>query len=420
MFLASGNRGLDTGALVLDIGGTTSDVCAVESSGLPRPAAAFSFLAGVRTNFVVSDLRSIGVGGGSIVRLTDSKGVSVGPQSVGKELTTKAQVFGGPVLTATDILVAAGIRGIGDNSLVTNIPGSVVAESKLQIKLSLETLIDEMKTSEANIPLILVGGGSIICPDSLDGVSEIIRPPYSHVANAVGAAMAKVSGLVDTIINPTDEKSEEDLVLQVRQQAIAQAQENGAEAPEIVEETILPIPYVNTRSRHVVVRAAGRLSRSHRKLRNVAALSYHETDVDEDENTPVGQPIHSTNNKPSAPPVDIAKYRPLVRNHRWTLSVTDLDFIAEGCGILGCGGGGDTYASHLSVKKLLADGASVDIISPDQLSDNGFIPSVAFMGSPSTFSERLPVSCYPLTWRVTPVYRGSCSMRILATISDSD
>ena len=48
-----------------------------------------------------------------------------------------------------------------------------------------------MKTSPEDITVLLVGGGSIIAPDSLIGVKEIIRPPYFGVANAVGAAMAK-------------------------------------------------------------------------------------------------------------------------------------------------------------------------------------------------------------------------------------
>lgn len=39
--------------------------------------------------------------------------------------------------------------------------------------------------------MLLVGGGSIIAPDELAGVKEIIRPPFFGVANAVGAAMAK-------------------------------------------------------------------------------------------------------------------------------------------------------------------------------------------------------------------------------------
>ena len=48
-----------------------------------------------------------------------------------------------------------------------------------------------MKTSPEDITVLLVGGGSIISPDTLAGVKEIIRPPYFGVANAVGAAMAK-------------------------------------------------------------------------------------------------------------------------------------------------------------------------------------------------------------------------------------
>jgi hypothetical protein len=48
-----------------------------------------------------------------------------------------------------------------------------------------------MKTSPEDVTVLLVGGGSIISPDKLDGVGEIIRPPYFSVANAVGAAMAK-------------------------------------------------------------------------------------------------------------------------------------------------------------------------------------------------------------------------------------
>lgn len=48
-----------------------------------------------------------------------------------------------------------------------------------------------MKTSPEDITVLLVGGGSIIVPDALAGVKEIIRPPFFGVANAVGAAMAK-------------------------------------------------------------------------------------------------------------------------------------------------------------------------------------------------------------------------------------
>ena len=48
-----------------------------------------------------------------------------------------------------------------------------------------------MKTSPENVTVLLVGGGSIVAPETLVGVGEIVRPPYFDVANAVGAAMAK-------------------------------------------------------------------------------------------------------------------------------------------------------------------------------------------------------------------------------------
>lgn len=48
-----------------------------------------------------------------------------------------------------------------------------------------------MKTSPEDVTILLVGGGSIVAPDKLVGVAEIIRPLHFSVANAVGAAMAK-------------------------------------------------------------------------------------------------------------------------------------------------------------------------------------------------------------------------------------
>ncbi|KAF4460640.1 DUF917-domain-containing [Fusarium albosuccineum] len=396
VFLANIKDQLNQGALVLDIGGTTSDVCAVEPSGLPRPAAAFSHLAGVRTNFAISDLRSIGVGGGSIVIVNYSEdSVTVGPQSVGKDLTTKSRVFGGSVLTATDILVAGGLGDVGDKTLVSDISHTTVDRVKSTINHLLERVIDEIKTAEADVPVILVGGGSILCSDQLKGVSDILRPPFAHVANAVGAAMAKVSGSVDAIVDVADEKAEIEAVSRVREQAILQAHQNGAENPEIVEETILPVPYVSTRSLHISVRAVGKLSTTgFNLLQEHKTFSAEEDTQDIIESSERSFEIATTASSRLNPsedsPISVDNYRPKIRNNRWTLSQLDLDFIAEGCAILGCGGGGDAYASHLSAKKLFSTGGSVEVISPHDLPDEGFIPAVAVMGSPSTFSERLP------------------------------
>ncbi len=86
-------------AVVVDIGGTTSDV-GVLTNGFPREASIAVRVGGVRTNFRMPDVLSFGLGGGSHVQ---PEPLQVGPQSVGYELTSRALVFGGNDLTATGV-----------------------------------------------------------------------------------------------------------------------------------------------------------------------------------------------------------------------------------------------------------------------------------------------------------------------------
>lgn len=71
--------------MVVDIGGTTSDVGLLHKNGFPRQAGSYSEVAGVRTNFSYPDIRSIGLGGGSIVGRKDGK-LTIGPESVGYQV----------------------------------------------------------------------------------------------------------------------------------------------------------------------------------------------------------------------------------------------------------------------------------------------------------------------------------------------
>lgn len=132
--------------IVVDIGGTTTDVGVLLPSGFPRQAAAFIEVGGVRTNFSMADVQSIGLGGGSRVRITESPSgshVSVGPNSVGHYLTRDAKVFGGDVLTATDVVVAEGRTALGDVSAVAEIEPDIVQGATKAIKKLLEGIIDK-------------------------------------------------------------------------------------------------------------------------------------------------------------------------------------------------------------------------------------------------------------------------------------
>ena len=57
-----------------------------------------------------------------------------------------------------------------------------------------------MKTSADPIPVVVVGGGSILLRDALPGASELVKPQHFAVANAIGAAIAQVGGEIDRIV----------------------------------------------------------------------------------------------------------------------------------------------------------------------------------------------------------------------------
>jgi N-methylhydantoinase A/oxoprolinase/acetone carboxylase beta subunit len=230
--------------IVVDIGGTTTDVGLLLANGFPRQAAAFSEISGVRTNFSYPDVRSIGLGGGSIVRRQKDGILIIGPASVGYQLPQKAIAFGGEVATATDYTILGDSKlDIGDRSLVlkTDLKNNL-SDFKAVVKKMLERAIDTMKTSAEDIPVLLVGGGAIIAPDELSGASKVVKPEWSGVANAIGAATARVSGITDTI-ESTETKSSAQVMEEISKRAIQKAIENGAKADtvQVVEMDHLPL-----------------------------------------------------------------------------------------------------------------------------------------------------------------------------------
>lgn len=138
-------RSNDRLTVVVDIGGTTTDVGVLLPSSFPRQAGAFIEIAGVRTNFSMADVQSIALGGGSRITLSgdsDDPLVTVGPTSLGNKLLKDGKIFGGEVLTATDIAVAGGLADVGNAQLVESVPENVVGKAKNAISRALERIID--------------------------------------------------------------------------------------------------------------------------------------------------------------------------------------------------------------------------------------------------------------------------------------
>ena len=246
-------------AIVVDVGGTTN--LGVIQNGFHRESSVAVTIGGVRTNFRMPDVISIGLGGGSIVRVRDDGSVTVGPDSVGYEITKKALVFGGDVMTATDIAVRLGMVELGDKSKVETISQEVADKAMAAIRALVEDSVDAMKVSNADVDLILVGGGSIILPEKISGAATVLKPEHFGCANAIGSAISKVSGTYEKLMN-YDELPREQSLEKAKNEAIELAVEAGAvrETVEIIEMEDVPLAYYPGNTNRVKIKAAGDLN----------------------------------------------------------------------------------------------------------------------------------------------------------------
>jgi N-methylhydantoinase A/oxoprolinase/acetone carboxylase beta subunit len=244
-------------AIVIDIGGTTTDI-GILQKGFPRESALAVEIGGVRTNFRMPDLLSLGLGGGS--RIHQENKLRIGPDSVGFRLTEEALVFGGRQWTATDLAVATGQIQLGDPTRVALLPESVLEAGLAYICRSLADHIDRMKLTAEPVPVIVVGGGGILCPQQLPGVSEIIRPLHHDVANAIGVAIAQVSGTVDRVF-ALDNMNRTQALDEASRLARERACSAGAtpESVELVELEEIPLAYLPGNAIRVKVKAVGAL-----------------------------------------------------------------------------------------------------------------------------------------------------------------
>ncbi len=133
-------------------------------------------------------------------------------------------------------------------------------EALVRIRAMIEEGVDRMKTDAGEAPLIAVGGGSFLVPPRLAGVSEVLNVPHQAVANAVGAAIAQVSGEVDQIFQ---DLSRDEAIARARRAAEDKAVAAGADRATInvVEVEDLPLAYLPGNSLRTRVRVVGEIVR---------------------------------------------------------------------------------------------------------------------------------------------------------------
>jgi N-methylhydantoinase A/oxoprolinase/acetone carboxylase beta subunit len=124
-----------------------------------------------------------------------------------------------------------------------------------------DTAVDRMKTSAEPIPVIVVGGGSILIAQPVAGASEMVKPQHFEAANAVGAAIGQISGEVDRVYS-LESRSRTDALDDAKSEASQKAIDAGANAAtvQIVDVEDVPLTYLPGNATRVRVKAVGDLT----------------------------------------------------------------------------------------------------------------------------------------------------------------
>ena len=239
-------------AMVVDVGGTTTDFGMLKK-GFPREANNVVEVGGVRTLFRMPDLLSIALGGGTVIRRDPLR---VGPDSTGYELLQRGLVFGGGELTATDVAVAAGRIELGQREHVGGLAPEFIETAMARMREMISVAVERMKIEAGDVPLLALGGGAFLVPEQLPGVSEVIHVEHAAVANAVGAAIAQISGECDQIFQGM---TRDQAIAKATRIAEDRAVEFGAarKSLETVDVEDLPLAYMPGDSLRIRVRVVG-------------------------------------------------------------------------------------------------------------------------------------------------------------------
>ena len=150
---------------------------------------------------------------------------------------------------------------LGDSGKLTKAARELAPKVDREVKLMVERCIDALKLSAAPVPVVLVGGGSILLPDQIEGASEIRRPEHFDVANAIGVAIAPVSAQIDRVFS-YEEFSRDAALAEAKKHVIEKTRLAGADASkiEIVELEEIAMGYLPGHAVRIKAKAAGPLA----------------------------------------------------------------------------------------------------------------------------------------------------------------
>ncbi len=252
-FIGGSKLATTSQAVVVDVGGTSTDIGLVEG-GFVRRSLHAATLGGIALNFSMPDLCSLAIGGGTIV-----EDGAVGRASCGYRFKESAQIFGGQQQTLTDLACLLGLLDIS-GARVDRVTASRANAERILQALADKVIyeIEKLARGRKDCAVILVGGGTAILHEVMRKRfnRELITAPFAAVANAYGAALAEIGAISVRVVKLADKQ----VALQAMQEeAVAGAIKQGAcpHKTRVTRIEVLPIPYSADHLTKLVVGASG-------------------------------------------------------------------------------------------------------------------------------------------------------------------
>ncbi|MDH6236106.1 hydantoinase/oxoprolinase family protein [Cryobacterium sp. CG_9.6] len=205
--------------LMIDVGGTTTDVGAVADSTISSDRR--GSVQGVGISYEMSNVHSFGVGGSSIITVRDGK-ITVGPESVGAAPGPACFGFGGTQATITDVNLLLGVLDPetylnGEMALDAERSRAVITKTVADpLGISLEEALIRMeetysgRLAEAFAALLIsgqettiaaFGGGgpmSACAAARSVGVNHVLVPRLAAVFSAYGISFSDIAQSYET------------------------------------------------------------------------------------------------------------------------------------------------------------------------------------------------------------------------------
>lgn len=207
-------------ALMMDIGGTTTDVGVVEDGSVA--VSDRGAIEGVQISYPMSDVSSAGVGGSSVIQVIDGN-ITVGPQSVGAAPGPACFGFGGKQATITDVNLLLGVLDAdtyldGTFTLDASRSRAVITETiAAPLGISLEEALIRMEhayfqalsasfahlVGDGTTLLAFGGAGPMSATGAarLAGVKKVLVPRTAAVFSAFGISFSDIGKTYEVLID---------------------------------------------------------------------------------------------------------------------------------------------------------------------------------------------------------------------------